>query len=307
MYRTYTVEDLRELIDWQSDYGAVAYKALSLYHFDEESSRVRDDLNQEFKTDERPYLEAAIVERVKQKEEEKAQPFYPRPMDLFSGALTRALNQKRNEKEPTPEDSAKSETEGVKNKYIAAALAGIAQNGEADDVTFGRRYLRRDDYDVLVEAVKVIERFGDEDDIQDLIDVAKKKEGILQESAARAALKLSPDVKETARALLLVAKEDLAGVIAGYLVNKQDVAGVSEFAEPLLREESDIVRRKVMALLAKKLTTEELEGMLGQYTSQLYYYDVVCWLDKILYAPEPLKEAFVRQLEEELLISDSEA
>jgi hypothetical protein len=82
------------------------------------------------------------------------------------------------------------------------------------------------------------------------------------------------------------------------------VAAISEFLEPMLRNESDIVRRKVMALLAKKLTTEELEEMLGRYTSEFYYFDIVCWLDKILYAPAQLKKIFARQLGEELLIND---
>jgi HEAT repeat protein len=305
MYRSYAAEDLWKLVDWQSELsdvaysalGDVAYKALSLYHFNEASSRIRDDLNQEFKLYEGPYLEAATAKWVKWKEEEE-----PRSMrEVGLSSLISAFRPNKKEKERMPEESAKSETESVKSKYIAAALAGIAQNGEADDIVFGRKYLSRDDYDVRVEAVELIKRFGDEDDIQDLINVAKSTEGILQESSALAALKLSPDVKETARALLLEAKEDLASAVVGYLTGEQDAAAMSAFLEPLLREEHDIVRRKVTAFFARKFPKEELEELLGRYTSQLpYYYDVVCWLDKILYAPAQLKGTFARQLEEEL-------
>jgi HEAT repeat protein len=297
IYKGYTKKDLWELVDWQQelDLGDVAYKALALYHFNEVSSHIRDDLNQEFKSYEGPYLEAAIAKWTKLDEKEKSRPW------SIQDSLTHAFQRGQNEKERTPEDLAKSETESVKSRYIAAALAGIAQKGEADDIIFGRRYLKHDDYDVLVEAVAVINRFGDEDDIQNLIDVAKKKEGVLQESAARAALKLSPDVKETARSLLLTAKEDLARVVVGYLADQQDVAAMSEFLEPLLQDENDIVRRKVTAFFAKKFTEEELENLLGRYTSQPnYYYDVVCWFDKILYAPTQLKLLFTRKLEDEL-------
>jgi HEAT repeat protein len=303
IFKSYPEKDLWELVDWQADIDLrdVAYKALALHHFNKVSSRVRDDLNQEFKSYADPYLEAAIIKRIKQKEEEKSQHSSMRPMDLFAGAFESVWKRRRNEKEPTPEDSAKSETEGVKSKYIAAALAGIAQNGEEDDIIFGRRYLPRDDYDVRVESVNVIKKFGDEDDIQSLIEVTKTTEGVLQESAALAALELSPDVKETARSLLLTAKEDLARTVVSYLTDEQEVAAVSAFLELLLKEESDVVRRKAAAFFANKFTEEELKELLGRYMSQSpYYYDVVCWLDKILYAPAQLKGTFVSQLKDEL-------
>jgi hypothetical protein len=305
MYRSYAAEDLWKLVDWQSELsdvtyselGDVAYKALSLYHFNEASSRIRNDLNEEFKSYEVPYLKAATARWIRWKEEEE-----PRSIrEIGLSSLISAFSPNQKEKKRTPEDFAKSEAEGVKSKYIAAALAGVAQNGESDDIVFGRKYLSRDDYDIRVEAVEVIKRFGDEDDIQGLINLAKSTEGILQESAALAALKLSPDVKETARALLLEPKEDLVSAVAGYLTDEQDAAAMSAFFESLLREESDIVRRKVVAFFAKKFTEEELQELLGRYTSRLpYYYDVVCWLDKILYAPAQLKGTFARQLEEDL-------
>lgn len=299
IFKSYPEKDLWELLDWQADIdlGDIAYKALALYHFNKVSSRVRDDLNQEFKLYAGPYFEAAKAKWTKWDEKEKAQPLSTRPFDL----LTSAFRRSQGEKERTPEDSAKTETEGVKSKYITAALAGLAQNGEADDIIFGRRYLPRDDYDVRMEAVKVIKKFGDEDDIQGLIEVAKTTEGVLQESAALAALELSPDVKETARSLLLTAKEDLARTVVSYLTDEQEVAAVSAFLELLLKDESNVVRRKAAAFFAKKFTEEELEELLGRYTSQSpYYYDVVCWLDKILYAPAQLKGTFASQLEGEL-------
>ena len=39
--------------------------------------------------------------------------------------------------------------------------------------------------------------------------------------------------------------------------------------------------------------------MLLEYpTRSTYYYDVVTWLDRLLYSPSPLKELFARELEE---------
>jgi len=77
----------------------------------------------------------------------------------------------------------------------------------------------------------------------------------------------------------------------------------STFLEPLLKDENDVVRRKVAAFFAMKFTAEELEALLGRYTSQLpYYFDVVCWLDRILYAPAQLRQFFTRRLNDDLLI-----
>jgi len=302
MYGGYTEKELWELVDWESEYGAVAYKALALHHFTEAGSRIRNDLNEDFKSYKGRYLEKAIPRWVERSKNSVSSFRSSRSSGLFGLAF-----QQDKKEEQTPEESANQEAERVKSKYIAAALAGIAQHGEAHDVQFGRHYLSRDDYSVRVEAVEVIKKFGDEDDIQALIDLAKTKEGVLQESAARVALDLSSDFKETARSLLSGANEDLARVVVSYLTNEQDEAATAKFLEPLLLEKNDVVRRKVMAFFIKKFKEGELESLLGRYTDQqTYYYDVVCWLDKVLYAPAKLKETFVRQLEEELTTDDSD-
>jgi hypothetical protein len=51
--------------------------------------------------------------------------------------------------------------------------------------------------------------------------------------------------------------------------------------------------------LSARLPREELEEILGEYLErETYYYNVVTWLDRLLYSPPPLKHMFAKELEE---------
>jgi hypothetical protein len=54
-----------------------------------------------------------------------------------------------------------------------------------------------------------------------------------------------------------------------------------------------------VACLRRLVAQEYLQKFLEWYiTNRLYYYDVVCWLDRLLYAQEPLRQTFERKLPE---------
>jgi hypothetical protein len=81
-----------------------------------------------------------------------------------------------------------------------------------------------------------------------------------------------------------------------------------ESVEPMLTEESDVVRRKALAFIVVKSSHDENEGVLARYLAQpRYYYDVVCWLDRILYAPDQLRQTYCAKLERELTLSRGDA
>ena len=42
------------------------------------------------------------------------------------------------------------------------------------------------------------------------------------------------------------------------------------------------------------------EEVVTDFNKETYFYNVVYWLDKILYAPSPLRELFLRELEQAL-------
>lgn len=298
IYRGFSTEDLWKLVDWESPIGHVAYAALARYHFDEVSARIRADLSEDFKTYEERFLEIATA---------KWEEIYSKP----EGSYLRNINfgfsllgrqQTRNEEEYTPEASAKREVVSAKNKYVTEALAGIVVNGTTSDAEFGRKYLLSDDYNTRLEAIRIIGKFGNENDVLALIDIVKTTEGILQEAATRAALGRTSDIRETARNLLLTSKEVVVSITIGYLLNERNLARTALFLEPFLLEKNDDIRKNIVAFFAIKLSEEELTQLLQRYTGQItYYYDVVCWLDRILYAPQPLKEMYRKRLENEII------
>ena len=66
----------------------------------------------------------------------------------------------------------------------------------------------------------------------------------------------------------------------------------------LLNKDNDI-REITVAYLMKELEQRRssLEQVLDKYLeNDSYYYNVVCWLDRILYAPRTFKMIFRKQL-----------
>ncbi|MCZ6864536.1 MAG: hypothetical protein O7D98_02845, partial [Candidatus Dadabacteria bacterium] len=66
----------------------------------------------------------------------------------------------------------------------------------------------------------------------------------------------------------------------------------------LLYHERDTIREVALSYLLQIMEDKELIEILENYPTQnsTYYYNVVCWLDRCLYAPDELKEHFRNDL-----------
>ena len=81
---------------------------------------------------------------------------------------------------------------------------------------------------------------------------------------------------------------------------KQGSPEVDKFFEALMGSESDIGRLRALYYFSRNRTWRDLEGMLeAQLNRETYYYNVVTWLDRLLYSPAPLREFFTRDLEKQ--------
>jgi HEAT repeat protein len=270
LYKSFSTEELLGLVEWDSSSGVIAYKALALYHFPRVAIRIRSDLKEHFEQLKREFLDNLVI-----KHRDSAEAL----LELYESSNYELA------------------------AFTSAALSGLAHNGEPSDVEVARRYLSDNDYDVRVEAVHIIERFGDKTDIQILIDVAKNSEGLLQVSAARTALKLSQagETVSTTRELLETGKATLISVTIEFLLNYNRGLEISEFLRAYLDSQDDSIRQKVLYYFAKNYSESELEQLLEIYRSRpVYYYSVVCWLDRIIYAHSSLKNMFLRELEANL-------
>jgi hypothetical protein len=191
----------------------------------------------------------------------------------------------------------------VRNHFVVAALAGLVKNGEPSDVSYARKFLpkKAGEYygDIQVQAIKLLERFGDKGDADSVLQVAKSSFGDLKILAVKVALQLSPGIDGAAKQLLQetegesfrLAVESLASAPGGE---------VKQVLTPYLEAEDNSKRLHALRFFVRNCRPDELNNLLAVYMGQgRYYYNVVCWLDRILFAPAPVKEAYLRDLEKE--------
>jgi hypothetical protein len=265
-------DTLKENVDWFTTLGAMAYKALGVFHFHSVANEIRSDLENDFA-------------RIKQLSEEQLRASYGSSADSFIETLK------------------KSES-FLRGEFTVAGLAALAINGVGEDVEIGRRYLTSTDPDVIDEAVRIVERLGHSTDADALVNIARSySHNQIGALAARAALKLSPGIGGAVRGLLAAENADLAQIAVNALLD-EDKAQVGELLKPFLYSKIDGVRIKVLAFFVKRCSMEELEELLTEYptssNTHFYYYNVVCHLDRVLYAPQPLKKLCRRDIESEL-------
>lgn len=187
---------------------------------------------------------------------------------------------------------------------MIAALAALGTHGVGKDVDIGRHYLTSTDHDVIYEAVRIMERLGQPSDAAALTDIARSNaHNYVGPLAARVAVKLSPGIGGAATALLATENPVLAQIAVNALLNEDNVAA-GELLGPYLYNTNGGVRVKALAFFVKRCSIEELEKLLAEYPNhpdlQTYYYNVICHLDRVLYAPEPLKDFFRHKIESEL-------
>jgi hypothetical protein len=264
-----SAESLLQEVEWYSVSGMEAYEALATYHFPVIADQLRRDLGDGFET-----LRSESLKRARS-------PFGTQPSELLEGF----------------EKGLRHLDPYLRESFTAAALGGLVEHGEPRDAVFARRYLDMERREVRSAAIKLLERFGDESDCGRLVEVAKKEWSIRTE-AARAALTLS---KRSPSILRMLFGSDDPSLVATALaaLEEEDLTSFLPDLGKLSLQESAAVRVLAVACLRRLATSEDLERFLEWYlTKRPYYYDVVCWLDRVLYAPEALRQAFERKLEE---------
>lgn len=266
-YRTQSVGDLLVAVDWFSSHGHLAYRALALDRFDTISTDLRSDLANGF-------------ERIREE------------------------SSRRKEKEFGPEGWKKLAAsweeldEYIRSLFTGAALLGLAKNAQPSDVELVRPYLTHKDSSLRDAAVTVICKFGNAEDASALLKIAKEAYGDVTEEAARGALKLSSNPVGVARELMQSPRAEIVKIAFNWMLT-QDSQEVKEFFEGLLHDEKSANRVRALRYFAKRLHGVELEDLLKQCIGQeTYYYNVITWLDRLLYSPTPLRDVFVRDLEQ---------
>jgi hypothetical protein len=261
------VATLKEQLDY---YSPEAYEALAKYHFGSIAEQLRRDLDDEFETFKGESLQRARVR------------FGQQVVDLYS-------------------EWEKKESLGryLRETLTTAALGAIVENGEKRDAKYGSRFITSARREIQLMAIKVLERHGDESDCGLLVDIAKKEIGVRRE-AATAALNVSKRSTSVLRMLLDSNIDDLVRIALSKL-SRDDLQSFHSDLRVLAHHDSSSIRILAVACLHQLMTQEELETFLSDYLSnRTYFYNIVCWLDRILYSPGLIKELYARKLREAL-------
>lgn len=247
------------------------YRFLATEHFAIIEPRIRSDLDNEFEQ-----LRAESVTQMIQKYTDEAQSI----IDSYSQELIDYL----------------------KAKFVSGALAGLAKNGTKDDIKYARKYLGKTAYNIAdYSAIAIIAKYGNNSDVGGLVQLASNifGEDIIKH-AILTALDLSSDKIELVKTLINNNNLVIAKIAMQYIINCERDAKINLAKDSLVSERDDI-RLIGTAVLIKELDEPSLEKLLNEYTERpKYYYNVVSWFDRCLYAPGRYKKHFKEQISKNL-------
>lgn len=189
--------------------------------------------------------------------------------------------------------------------FISAALAGLVINGTQSDVIYARKYLLEPPASSGLlsgpryrkEAVELLARFAEKADSETLRQIVAESYPPMRQIAARALLKLAHGVNEMSRQLLSSTDHEISSLTMESLA-RHGGKTARKILEDCLKNDDDSTRLTALKVLTRRMNRRDLEALLERYIAKCaYFYDVICWIDRLLYAPQPLRAAYREQLE----------
>ena len=176
--------------------------------------------------------------------------------------------------------------EFMRDRFIAAAMDGLARNGKLEDVKYARKYLGNTTYNKADNgAILLLSKFGDTSDVDSLIKAALRNYGETRKLALETAYALVDD-KDALLERLVNDKDKSVAEIAMQKLWKHESDRKLAITLELLESEVDERRIQALSIFAHQCNynSSELEDLLDVYISrQSYYYNIVTWLDRCLY------------------------
>ncbi|MPZ17397.1 MAG: DUF4062 domain-containing protein [Luteitalea sp.] len=186
----------------------------------------------------------------------------------------------------------------IAKQSIEKAIAALALDSTRDDVAVARQLLTNDR--TRSAALEIIAANGDASDVQRLLEIARTSFGDDRITALKGIRRLASDRLATAKVLIAAETRDMRRAALA-LVRDVDDAEVVRFLKELLSHDDEEARLTAVALLRMRLENAQLLELLRDYIGKgTYYYNVVTWLDRLLYAPEPMSGYYATKLDGEL-------
>lgn len=274
IYKKLPYETFERMADWASTKAPIKYEALATEHFERFGEMVREDFRQDFS----------------------------RIRELFYSGLRQVHGRAA---EPAIKDFKKLES-FVAALFRTRALKVLSKHPNQSDAELARNYLKgkREDHDRqgTIAAFRILKEYGTAEDSELIQRSMSDWDPALKSEAAESLLELpDSDRIDTLRYLLDTEKIEAIRVALRWLLVAENRQLIEEVKELLYDEKND-VRLIALSYLANAFSYDELESVLENYpnNNRYYYYNVICWLDRILYTPSGLREMFSDRLKENL-------
>lgn len=197
----------------------------------------------------------------------------------------------------------------IRTEFLRSAIKALAKKSEPSDIEIVRFFIDkplgyfgyfRDE--ILRDILTIFDKYGTTDDAKLLIKLVADSQHDIKIEAAGLALRLDKENKFKTLEFLLERNEtELTKVVIKYGQKNPKVIKTEQIKELLLHS-NDQMRLNALSYLMSKLSDDELKVILDEYLqSETYYYNVVCWLDRRLYAPNGLREWYRKQMTDRLL------
>ena len=266
--RRQSADVLASNLDFYDLEGPAAYDVICDVNFDLLKQRIRTDLDSEFLS-----LKRESDARIRAALNQAAEPILSRW---------------------TPEV-----IEHKQNDFIAVALTHLASRALPSDAAIARRFVTRSRFPKVVGgAAGVLAAVGGPEDAELLLSTREVLWGQELTRAVDAAVRLAVDKPAILRRLL--AQDDHGSSIIdaiSHALAKIDRSDKTAIAKEMLRSRNEAVRIRGVTALLHTFLDNDLRQLLQEYLSlDTYYYDVVTWLDRIIYAPGPFRARYRGEL-----------
>jgi hypothetical protein len=259
-------ETLQQKIDWLNIENSAAYEVLATEHWEQAKDQVRADLTDGFGR-----IRTASLERFLQSfGRESGLPDLPVVKETARAAIEKQLS---------------GIDQFSKQRFAAAALAGLDRHGSPEDAALVRPFLNESlNRDV---AIRALARLGTQEDVTALLRLASETYGDTRLEAAKAALRLSANSPGAIQSLLNTKDTDLVQ-LAIRAMQEASPETLPETLVMLLNDENNSTRVIAARFLATILSPDKLLEALNAYFAQpQYYYNVVVAIDRALYCRVP--------------------
>jgi hypothetical protein len=265
LYRTWSQDKLEETLGWSSD-AALRYQVLIDQHYEAHGDRLRDDIRNGFE-------------------------------DIPGRVLLGVLR----ENDDNRDDSF------TVGSFYRASFQVLADHATPEDVEVARAFLE-DPHEstftgqVVEDAFRILAQHGGPDDVDVVWEYVTSDELGLPKRAAALILDLDPErFQDHAVDLLNTGEWTIQKVVFQSALENEEDLPRQEVRRLLYHSESQ-TRRGALAYVLQRMDDDELEELLETYPQaevidfDFYYFDVLGWLDRVLYAPDAIRDHYRNQL-----------